>query len=125
MQCHIRFIAVKEAIGFDGQQDLQTKVMLALFGLFAEVESELISERKSAGMAAAQAKGKLVARPRGFLGKSKLRQGGGNPAVSWKAGLQGGDRQDFGHLQNHLHHFIRTRRLDAPDSKGSASKARL
>ena len=34
----IRFIAIKEAIEFDGKQDLQTKVMIALFGLFAEVE---------------------------------------------------------------------------------------
>ena len=32
----IRFIAIKEAIEFDGKQDLRTKVMIALFGLFAE-----------------------------------------------------------------------------------------
>ena len=32
---NIRFIAIKEGIEFDGQQDLQTKVMIALFGLFA------------------------------------------------------------------------------------------
>ena len=29
----IRFIAIKEAIEFDGKQDLRTKVMIALFGL--------------------------------------------------------------------------------------------
>ena len=32
----IRFIAIKEAIEFDGKQDLRTKVMIALFGLFAD-----------------------------------------------------------------------------------------
>lgn len=41
----IRFIAIKEGIEFDAQQDLRTKVMIALFGLFAEVERDLISER--------------------------------------------------------------------------------
>ena len=46
---NIRFIAIKEGIEFDGQQDLQTKVMIALFGLFAEVERDLISERTKEG----------------------------------------------------------------------------
>jgi hypothetical protein len=32
-----RFTAIKESIHFEGNQDLQTKVMVALFGLFAEV----------------------------------------------------------------------------------------
>ena len=49
----IRFIAIKEAIEFDGKQDLPTKVMIALFGLFAEVERDLISERTKEGLAAA------------------------------------------------------------------------
>ena len=52
---NIRFIAIKEGIEFDGQQDLQTKVMIALFGLFAEVERDLISERTKEGLAAAKA----------------------------------------------------------------------
>ena len=48
---NIRFIAIKEGIEFDGQQDLQTKVMIALFGLPAEVERDLISERTKEGLA--------------------------------------------------------------------------
>ena len=68
----IRFIAIKEAIEFDGKQDLRTKVMIALFGLFAEVERDLISERTKEGLAAARAKGRLLGRPKGALGKSKL-----------------------------------------------------
>ena len=51
---NIRFIAIKEGIEFDGQQELQTKVMIALFGLFAEVERDLISERTKEGLAAAE-----------------------------------------------------------------------
>ena len=65
---NIRFIAIKEGIEFDGQPDLQTKVMIALFGLFAEVERDLISERTKEGLAAAKAQGKLLGRPKGALG---------------------------------------------------------
>ena len=62
----------KEAIEFDGKQDLRTKVMIALFGLFAEVERDLISERTKEGLAAAKAKGKRLGRPKGALGTSRL-----------------------------------------------------
>jgi DNA invertase Pin-like site-specific DNA recombinase len=68
----VRFIAIKEAIRFEGGQDMQTKVMVALFGLFAEVERDLISERTREGLAAARAKGRLLGRPKGSLGSSKL-----------------------------------------------------
>ena len=41
----VRFIAVKESIRVVGKQDIQTKTMITLFGLFAEIERDLISER--------------------------------------------------------------------------------
>ena len=47
----IRFIAIKEAIEVEGKQDLRTKVMIAMFGLFAEVERDLISEPRRIFMA--------------------------------------------------------------------------
>ncbi len=65
VQRKIRFIAIKEGIEFDAQQNLRTKLMIALFGLFAEVERDLISERTKEGLAAAKAKGKLLGRPKG------------------------------------------------------------
>ncbi|MCP4234644.1 MAG: recombinase family protein [Aestuariibacter sp.] len=68
----VRLIAIKEGISLDGYQDMQTKVMIALFGLFAEVERDLISERTKEGLKVARAKGKLIGRPKGRLGKSKL-----------------------------------------------------
>jgi len=46
--------------------------MIALFGLFAEVERDLISERTREGIASARAKGRLLGRPKGVLGKSRL-----------------------------------------------------
>ena len=51
---------------------MQTKAMIALFGLFAEVERDLIAERTKEGLAAARAKGKKLGRPKGTLGKSRL-----------------------------------------------------
>ena len=68
----VRFTAVKEGITFEGKQDLQTKVMIALFGLFAEVERDLISERTKEGLATAKAAGKMLGRPKGTRGKTKL-----------------------------------------------------
>ena len=68
----IRFIAIKEGIELDGKQDLQTKVMIALFRLFSEDERDLISERTKEGLAAAEAQGKMLSRPKGKQGKSKL-----------------------------------------------------
>jgi hypothetical protein len=46
--------------------------MITLFGLFAEIERDLIAERTKAGLAAARAKGRLLGRPKGVLGTSKL-----------------------------------------------------
>ena len=71
----IRFLAVKEGIRLDGSQgceDIQTKVMITLFGLFAEIERKLISMRTREALAAAKAAGKKLGRPKGVLGESKL-----------------------------------------------------
>jgi DNA invertase Pin-like site-specific DNA recombinase len=67
----VRFNAVKEGIKVDGKQDIQTKTMITLFGLFAEIERDLISERTKHGLNAARAKGRILGRPKGY-GKSKL-----------------------------------------------------
>jgi len=70
---NISFVAAKENIIIDGKkQDIQTKAMGAMFGLFAEIERDLISQRTKQGLAVARAKGKLLGRPKGTLGKSKL-----------------------------------------------------
>jgi len=68
----VRFIAVKEGIRLNGKQDLQTKVMVTMFGLFAEIERDLISLRTKEALAAAKASGKQLGRPKGTRGKSKL-----------------------------------------------------
>jgi DNA invertase Pin-like site-specific DNA recombinase len=67
----VAFIAIKENIKLNGSQDIQTKVMVTMFGLFAEIERDLISERTKQGLAAAKAKGKIIGRPKGSF-KSRL-----------------------------------------------------
>ena len=68
----IRFVAIKEGIRLNGKQDLQAKVTVTLFSLFAEIERRLISLRTKEGLAAAKASGKRLGRPPGTKGKSKL-----------------------------------------------------
>jgi DNA invertase Pin-like site-specific DNA recombinase len=72
LQRGVRLVAMKGAIRFEGQPTWQTKAMIALFGLLAEVERDLIAERTREGLAAAKAQGKRLGRPKGVLGKSKL-----------------------------------------------------
>ncbi len=71
----IRFLTVKEGIRLNGSQncdDIQTKVMITLFGLFSEIERKLISMRTREALAGAKAAGKKLGRPKGVLGKSIL-----------------------------------------------------
>lgn len=69
----ITVICLKENIRLNGEKDLQATIMITLFGLFAEIERELIRERTREGLARARAEGKLLGRPKG-PGKSCLDQ---------------------------------------------------
>jgi DNA invertase Pin-like site-specific DNA recombinase len=68
----VRFVAIKENLQLNGTQDIQTKIMVTMLGLFAEIERDVIAERTKEGLAAARAKGRLPGRPKGVLGASKL-----------------------------------------------------
>ena len=67
----VKLICIKENINLNGKPDIQSKVILTMFSLFAEIERDLISERTKSGLARARAEGKLIGRPKG-LGKSQL-----------------------------------------------------
>ena len=119
----VRFTAIKEGIRFEGKQDLQTKVMIALFGLFAEVERDLISERTKEGLAAARAKGRLLGRPKGSLGTSKL---DGKEGEIRKLLEKEVSKRSLAKIMDvsttNLRHFIRTRKL-APEALKGTSKS--
>lgn len=68
----VRVICIKENMELNGTKDIQTKVMITMFSLFAEIERDLISERTKEGLKRARAQGKLIGRPKGRLGKSVL-----------------------------------------------------
>jgi DNA invertase Pin-like site-specific DNA recombinase len=117
----VRFIAIKEAIRFEGKQDMQTKVMIALFGLFAEVERDLISERTKEGLAAVRARGRLLGRPKGSLGKSKLDDKEGEIRMLLEKEVSKASiAKIVGVSSTNLRHFIRTRKLNAKGSEGKA-----
>lgn len=67
----VQLCCLKEKIHLNGKPDIQSKVMLTMISLFAEIERDLISERTKAGLARARSEGKQIGRPRG-LGKSVL-----------------------------------------------------
>lgn len=120
----VRFTAIKEGIRFEGKQNLQTKVMIALFGLFAEVERDLISERTKEGLAAVRAQGRLLGRPKGSLGRSKLDGKEGEIRMLLeKAVSKASIAKILGVSATNLRHFIRTRELTLETSKGG-SKSR-
>ena len=60
----VTLVAIKENLKLRDTPDIQTKVMVTLFGLFAEIERDLIAERTKEGLAAARAKGNTLAVPR-------------------------------------------------------------
>jgi DNA invertase Pin-like site-specific DNA recombinase len=120
----VRFTAIKEGIRFEGKQDLQTKVMIALFGLFAEVERDLISERTKEGLAAVRAQGRLLGRPKGSRGTSKLDGKEGEIRMLLEKEVSKASiAKILGVSATNLRHFIRTRKLTPETAKGG-SKSR-
>ena len=68
----VKVICLKENITLSGRDDIQTKEMITTFSLFANIERDLISERTKEGLVKARFEGKLLGRPKGTIGKSKL-----------------------------------------------------
>jgi DNA invertase Pin-like site-specific DNA recombinase len=112
IQKEVRLVAIKEAIRFEGKHNLQTKAMIALFGLFAEIERDLIAERTKEGLAAAKARGKRLGRPKGARSKSKL-DGKEEEirSLMQKKVSQASIARIMDVSQTTLSHFIKTRKL--------------
>lgn len=115
----IRLIAIKEGIHLERQQNLQTKVMVTLFGLFAEIERELISLRTKEALAAARAAGKRLGRPQGRLGASETGwQRSRDSSVVGPQRLKGLDCEDYRRRSVHtlpLHPLTAPVKRDATD----------
>jgi DNA invertase Pin-like site-specific DNA recombinase len=111
-QKEVRLVAIKEAIRFEGRHNIQTKAMIALFGLFAEVERDLIAERTKEGLAAAKARGQRLGRPQGALSTLKLDGKAGDiRSLLQKHVSKASIARIMDVSPTTLHHFIRTRKL--------------
>ena len=105
-------MAIKRRLHFEGKHNIQTKAMIALFGLFAEVERDLIAERTKEGLAAAKARGKRLGRPKGARSKSKLDGKEGEiRSLLHKSVSKASIARILDVSQTTLHHFIKTRHL--------------
>lgn len=68
----VKLYVIKE--NFALADDIQSKVLIFAFGLSAEIERQLISERTKQGLARVRASGKIIGHPKGYqLYNSKLR----------------------------------------------------
>ena len=68
----VRFIAVNHNIDIPTRHDTSSRVMSCMFGLFAQLERDLVSQRTKHGLAQRRAAGVTLGRPKGSTGKSKL-----------------------------------------------------
>ncbi|MDO8334074.1 MAG: recombinase family protein [Nitrosomonas sp.] len=69
----IRVIIVKQNLDLDiSRQDMNSKMSLTLFSLFAELERDLISLRTKEALASKKRDGKVLGKPKGTIQKSKF-----------------------------------------------------
>ena len=68
---NIRVILLKQNLDIS-KQDMNSKVILTLFSLFAELERELISARTKEALAFKKRQGQILGKPKGTIQKSKF-----------------------------------------------------
>jgi DNA invertase Pin-like site-specific DNA recombinase len=68
---NIGLIAIKQNLAIN-RQDMNSKIIITLFSLFAELERDLISLRTREALAAKKAQGQPLGKPKGTLQKSKF-----------------------------------------------------
>lgn len=68
---NIRVITIKQNLDIT-RQDMNSKIIIALFSLFAELERDLVSLRTREALTAKKAQGQPLGKPKGTLQKSKF-----------------------------------------------------
>ena len=68
---HIRIIILKQNLDIS-QHDMNSKIVITLFSLFAELERDLISLRTEEALAAKKLQGVKLGKPKGTIQKSKF-----------------------------------------------------
>lgn len=107
----VKVYSVKENFQLNGD-DMQSKMMRVMLGLFAEIENDLRSARTREGLAAARAKGQRLGRPRG-PGKSKLDKHKAEITDSLKHGvMKKYIAQEYGVTPATLWNWLKRHKLD-------------
>lgn len=86
---HVRIVAIKNSFDMNpnNPNDIVSSVLLFAFGLSAQIERELISERTKQGLATARAKGRYPGRRKGQIPYyTKLRQYQSDIEAKYKSG---------------------------------------
>lgn len=68
----IYLIAIKKGIKITSQMDMQSKIIVAMFSLFAELERDMLSMRTKQALSAKKAQGVKLGKPKGTLQSSRL-----------------------------------------------------
>jgi putative DNA-invertase from lambdoid prophage Rac len=68
----VNLIAIKQGLRISSKMDMQTKVVVTMFSLFAELERDIVSERTKAALAGKKANGVRLGKPKGTIQASKL-----------------------------------------------------
>ncbi len=68
---NIRLVTIKQNLDIQ-RHDMNSKIIITLFSLFAELERDLISLRTREALASKKAQGKQLGKPKGTLQKSKF-----------------------------------------------------
>jgi len=121
----VKLICIKENMEFtDKKRIAKCKTIISMFSLFAEMEKELISERTKEGLARAKKDGKILGRPKGRLGKSKLDGKKEEIQGYFEKGVNKTNiARIFGVSVPTLKNFVRTRRI--PTTKAIKVKLHL
>jgi len=107
----VSFVAVKQGMRLNGERDMTAKVQVAMFGLMAEIERDLISERTKSGLERARAEGKQIGRPKG-PGKSRLDSKQGEIEQLLQKGVSKASIAKIVDVAPAtLQHFLKTRRV--------------
>jgi len=118
----VKFIAIKQGIIISGQHDMQSKVIVTMFSLFAELERDIISQRTRTALAAKKASGKKLGKPEGTIQKSMLDQHQDQIKEFLRHGVsKSAIARMLGTSRSNLINYIKTRRLVPPKSRNPVS----
>ena len=109
---NIRVIVIKQNLDVT-KQDMNSKIIITLFALFADLERDLISVRTKGALAVKKSQGQILGKPTGTIQKSKFDKDASKIIELLKLGLSIRKIANFFGYRNHisLNTYINKRKL--------------